>query len=90
MIAHQSLGDGKEAGMSNHNDFFFRMCKEAQEELASGKKTWREIETNTLILACFGILTNYLTHKLARPLWFFSLSVAAGIAAYIIKSFVVG
>lgn len=71
-----------------NNNFFFRMCKEAQEELASGKKTWREIETNTLILACFGILTNHLTHKISRPLWFFAGSVAAGIATYIFKSLI--
>ena len=54
--------------MNNRNDFFAKMCKEALEELASGKKSWKEIETNTLFLACFGILYNSLMHKLARPL----------------------
>ena len=66
------------------NDFFDRMCKEAQDEIASGEKGWKEADTNTLLLACFGLLTNHLTHKLARPLWFFAGSVASGIIAYII------
>lgn len=73
--------------MANPNDFFFRMCKEAQDELASGEKSWKEIETNTLILACFGFLTNHLTHKLSRPLWFFASSVAVAVITYIVRSF---
>ena len=68
------------------NDFFLRMCKEAQDEIASGEKGWKEVDTNTLLLACFGMLTNHLTHKLSKPLWFFSSSVAAGVIAFIIKS----
>jgi len=68
-----------------NNGFFRKMCKEATEELASGEKgSWREIETNTLILACFGMLTNHLTNKLARPLWFFAGAVATGVASYIV------
>lgn len=66
------------------NDFFHRMCKEAQDELASGDKGWKDAETNTLLLACFGMLTNHLTHKITRPLWFFASSVAAGVVAYIL------
>jgi len=73
--------------MANPNDFFFRMCKEAQDELASGRKSWKEIETNTLVLASFGFLTNHLTHKLTKPLWFFAGSIATGVIAYIIRSF---
>lgn len=72
--------------MNSKNSIFERMLKEAQDELASGEKTWREMETNTLLLACFGILINHLTHKLARPLWFFASCVAAGVITFIIKS----
>lgn len=66
------------------NDFFSRMCKEAQDEIASGEKGWKEAETNTLLLACFGMLTNHLTHNLARPLWFFASSVFIGVIGYIV------
>ena len=68
------------------NNFFEEMCKEAIEELASGKKTWREIDTNTLFLACFGMLYNHLTHKLTRPLWAFAGSIFAGVVAYVVIS----
>ncbi len=68
------------------DDFFNRMCKEAQDEIASGDKGWKAADTNTLLLACFGLLTNHLTHKITRPLWFFASSVAAGVIAFIVKS----
>ena len=68
------------------NDFFDRMCQEAQDEIASGEKGWKEADTNTLLLACFGLLTNHLTHKITRPFWFFASSVAAGVIALIVKS----
>ena len=68
------------------NDFFDRMCKEAQDEIASGDKGWKEADTNTLLLACFGLLTNHLTHKLSRPLWFFAGSVCMAVVSYIIFS----
>ena len=71
--------------MPNANDLFARMCKEAQDELASGKRSWRDMEANALILACFGMLTNHLTHKLSRPLWFFASSVAAGVIGYLVR-----
>jgi len=69
----------------NTNDFFSRMCKEAQDEIASGDKGWKEADTNTLLLACFGWLDNHLTHKLTKPLWFFASSVFAGVVAFIIS-----
>lgn len=69
-----------------NDNFFKRMTDEALDEIASGKMSWKEADTNTLLLACFGMLTNHLTHKLARPLWFFASSVAAGVVAYIIKN----
>ena len=68
--------------MANGNDFFMKMCREAAEELAQGKKGWRETDTNTLFLACFGMLANNLMHNLARPLWFFAGSVFSGIVGY--------
>ena len=71
--------------MSNGDDFFMRMCREAQQDLASGNKSWREIDTNTLFLACFGMLYNHLATKIVKPLWFFSGSVAAAVVTYIIR-----
>lgn len=71
--------------MDHDNDFFKRMTKEALDELASGKKSWKEIDTNTLVLACFGVLSNHLTAKLVKPLWFFASCVCAGAAGYIVK-----
>lgn len=68
------------------NDFFQNMCKEAQDEIASGDRGWKEADTNTLLLACFGLLTNHLTHKLSRPLWFFASSVFGAFIAYVIFS----
>lgn len=64
--------------MNEKNGILERMFKEAIEELASGEKGWRDIETNTLFLACFGMLYNQLMHKLARPLrWLAGCAVAA-------------
>ncbi len=67
------------------NDFFARMCKEAQDEIASGEKGWKEADTNTLLLACFGLLTNHLTHKLATPLWWFAGAVGAASITFIVS-----
>jgi len=69
-----------------NNEFFSKMMKEAIDELASGEKTWRNIETNTLFLACFGLLYNHLISHVVKPLWFFAVSVFAGVIAYIIIS----
>ncbi|MBA7567489.1 hypothetical protein ES708_09201 [subsurface metagenome] len=71
--------------MNNQNDFFAKMCKEALEELASGKKSWKEIETNTLFLAAFGILYNSLMHKLARPLRWLAGCAVAAVLTYIVS-----
>lgn len=70
----------------NHNDYFFgKMCKEAMEELASGEKSWRDIETNTLFLACVGMVYNHLMHKITRPLWWFAGAASAGVITYIVS-----
>lgn len=66
------------------DDFFAKMCKEAIDELASGEKGWKDAETNTLLLACFGMLSNHLTHKLVKPLWWFAGSIGAGVITYIV------
>jgi hypothetical protein len=71
--------------MNHSDDFFMRMCREAQEELASGKKGWREADTNSLLLACLGMLSNHLTSRLAKPLWFFASSVCAAVIGYIVN-----
>lgn len=67
------------------NDFFQKMCKEAIEEIASGDKGWRDVPPNTLILACFGMLTNYLSGKLMKPLWLAAGSVSVTAIVYIVK-----
>lgn len=71
------------------NGFFMKMCKDAQDELASGAAgtNWRDIDTNTLLMAAFGMLFNHMTSKIVRPLWFFAGSVATGIIGYLIKQF---
>lgn len=71
--------------MAESNGFFARMCKEAQDEIANGEKGWKAADTNTLLLACFGLLTNHLTHSLTRPLWLFSSAVVAGAVGYLIN-----
>jgi len=73
----------------NNDDFFQRMTKEAMEELASGKRSWKEIDTNTLFLACVGMVYNRLSHKITKPLWFF-VSVAAAGVIWMIVSKVLG
>jgi len=70
--------------MNSQNGFFQKMCNEAIEELAAGKKSWREVDTNTLLLVCFGMLSNHLTHKLARPLWFFAGAVITAVIGHFI------
>lgn len=63
------------------------MCKEAIEELAHGDKSWKDIETNTLLLACVGMVYNSLMHKLAKPLWWFAGAVSVGVITYIVSCF---
>ena len=69
------------------NGFFKRMCREAMEDLASGKVGWKEADTNTLLLACFGMLSNHLAHTLARPLWLFAGTVATAVIGYFVHLF---
>ncbi len=71
-----------------NNDFFMRMCKDAMEELASGGAgtNWRDIDTNTLLMAAFGMLYNRLVSRLAKPLWLFAGSIFAGVVAYVLIS----
>ncbi|MCJ7808638.1 MAG: hypothetical protein MUP26_00105, partial [Desulfobulbaceae bacterium] len=44
-----------------------------------------EMEVNTLLMACFHLLTNHLTHRIARPLWFASSAVVAAVVGYLIN-----
>ncbi|MBA7638448.1 hypothetical protein ES703_46104 [subsurface metagenome] len=76
-------------GHSNDN-FLMRMCREAADDLASGKKSWREIETNTLFLACVGMVMNRLRHSITRPLWFAAGSVFCGVVGWLISIFLGG
>ena len=73
-----------------NNDIFERMGKEAIDELASGEKGWRDANPNVLLLACFHLLYNSLSHKLARPLWWFACSVFAAVIGLITKWFIGG
>lgn len=68
-----------------NNDFFTKMYKEAIKELASGEKSWKEIETNTLFLACFGLLYNSLMHKLAYPLRWLAGCAIAAVITYVVS-----
>ena len=70
------------------NGFFQQMCKEAYDEIASGKKGWKDVDTNTLLMACFHGLFNHLTHKITKPLWFFAGSVGAAVIGYLVQSFI--
>jgi hypothetical protein len=79
--------------MDSSNNMFERMCKEAADEMAEGGKGWRELPPNVVILACFHLLTNHLTHKLVKPLWWFAFSVCAAVIGYLISmilNFVLG
>ena len=76
--------------MGHGNDFFMQMCKEAQEEIASGKKGWREADSNTLLLACFGMLSNHLAHSITKPLWFFAGTVFCGLVGWGISALLQG
>lgn len=67
------------------NGIFERMCKDAADEVASGEAGWRDIETNVLLLAAFHLLTNHLSHKLGRPLWWFAGAVSAGVVGYLVQ-----
>ena len=69
-----------------NNGFFTRMCKDAMNELTSGEAgtNWKDIDTNTLFLAAFGMLYNEMMHNLARPLWFFASAVFVGVIGYIV------
>lgn len=71
----------------NNSDILQHMCQEAIEELTSGDKGWKQIEPNTLILACFGLLFNHLAHKITKPLWFFVGCIFTGIIGYFIMIF---
>ncbi len=68
-----------------NGDFFMKMCKEAIDELASGEKGWREAEPNTLLLACFGMLSNHLTSRIVRPLWWSASAIGAGVIGWLIS-----
>ena len=68
-----------------YNNIFEKMCREATEELTNGKKGWREVSTNALFLACFGMLAQELKRTLARPLWWFALSISGAAVGYIVN-----
>jgi len=67
------------------NGLFQSMCNEAVEELSNGNKGWREVDANILLMACFGMLSEHLTNRIAKPLWWFAGSVSAGVVGYIVK-----
>ncbi len=70
--------------MHDDNGFFMKMCQEATDELARGL-SWKEAPPNTLILAAFGMLSNHLTSKIVKPLWFFAGSVFTGMIGWLLS-----
>ena len=68
------------------NGFFKKMTQDAIDELAEGNISWREVSPNVLIMACFGMLTNHLSHKFLKPMWFFVGAVGTGVIWLIISS----
>ena len=68
------------------NGFFDRMCRDAIDELAKGEKGWKSADSNTLFLACFGMLNNHLSTRIVRPLWVFASSVLIGVVSFILLS----
>lgn len=75
----------------NNNDYIFtKMTKEAMEELAHGNKGWKDIDTNTLFLACIGMVYNSLMHKLARPLWWAAGAIGVAAITYLVTSILSG
>ena len=70
------------------NGMFARMCKDAAEEIASGKEGWREASPNVLMLACFHLLTNHLSHSLAKPLWWAAGCIGGAAVVFGVKTFV--
>ena len=72
--------------MANGNDFFQKMCKEALDEMASGSHgTWRDMPSNILFLACFGMLFNHLYHRMIRPLQIVAGCAVTASLGYIIS-----
>ena len=69
------------------NGMFARMCREAAEELASGDQGWRDCNPNVMLLACFHLLTNHLSHTIARPLWWAAGFVGGAVVLFMIKTF---
>lgn len=74
--------------MANGEDFFLKMCRDAQNDLARGSEGWRNCASNTLLLACFGMFYEHVTKRITRPLWFFSGSIAAAVIGWLIKVFI--
>ena len=70
------------------NGMFARMCREAADKLASGDKGWKEVDTNTLLMACFHLLTNHLTHSITKPLWWAAGCVGSAAVIYVGKTFI--
>ncbi len=72
------------------NGLLHEMCKDATEELASGKQTWRAMPTNTLLLACLGMFAKNIKDNIARPLWFFASSIFIGVMGALANWFIGG
>jgi hypothetical protein len=61
------------------SEFFDTMMDEAMHEVAKGDKGWREVDSNTLTLACFGYLSKNIIASVSRPFWLFAGVVSTGI-----------
>lgn len=71
----------------NSNDYMFnKMVNEAMEEVAN--KGWREANQNAVTLAAFGMISKLIgnrMHSIARPFWWASGAIGAGVITYIVS-----
>ncbi len=71
-----------------NNGMFERMCHEAIDELTSGEKGWKEIDQNTLMLACFGMMYNHMYHKLVKPMWVGASGICSAVIFYVVRGLI--
>lgn len=71
--------------MAYSNGIFDRMMEEAMDKVACGDKGWKDVPTNTLLLACFCHLNKNITRSVSRPIWFFAGAVGCGVVWLLIR-----
>jgi len=64
-----------------------RWAEQAMEDL--GEKTWREVDTNSMILIIYAVQKSRdrkIVRKITKPIWWLLATVAAGVLYFIIES----